>query len=164
MKAITIQHPHAFAAAAGLKPCENRGQRLTYRGTLALHAGLRFSPSPLPDPDAADFFARLGGPGRLWRPATASGPAAGPPLLAVGAVIAVAELVDCHPAALADGRVCCAPWGQQWHGAAARPAEHLILAAVQQLPLPVPCPGQQITPWTLPAEVAAAVGSQLAPA
>ncbi|WP_229834794.1 hypothetical protein, partial [Dactylosporangium sucinum] len=106
-------------------------------------------------------FARLGGPDRLWRPAGPDAAAAGPSLLAIGAVIAVVDLVDCHPAVGERGRVCCAPWGERWHGAAARPAHHLIFSDVRVLPRPVPCPGRQITPWLLPPAVAEAVEAQL---
>ena len=113
-------------------------------------------------PHAAATFSRLGGPDGLWRPAGPAAAAAGPALLAIGAVIAVVDLVDCHPAALdGAGRVCCAPWGERWHGAAARPAHHLIFSDVRVLPRPVPCPGRQSTPWLLPSAATAAVEAQL---
>ncbi len=160
MKACTIQQPHVCAIAAGWKPTENRGRNLSYRGEVALHSGLTVSDYALPDRAATLAFHALGGYPGLWRPSKA-GPA-GHPLLALGAVIAVADLVDVHPATAGPDRICCAPWGQAQHGTAGRPAHHLVLANVRTLPRPVPCSGKQILPWDLPPDVAAAVRAQLA--
>ncbi len=160
MKACTIQQPHVCAIAAGWKPTENRGRNLSYRGEIALHSGLSVSDYALPDPAATLAFHALGGYPGLWRPSTTR--ATGQPLLALGAVIAVADLVDVHPAAAGPDGICCAPWGQPRHGTAGRPAHHLVLANVRALPRPVPCSGKQILPWDLPPDVAAAVRAQLA--
>ncbi len=40
MKALTIQQPSASLVADGEKPVENRSWRTSYRGALAIHAGL----------------------------------------------------------------------------------------------------------------------------
>lgn len=59
-----------------------------------------------------------------------------------GAVIAITELVDCHPAAT-DG--CCAPWGDPpvvaWSGM--RGVWHWVLRGTRALPDPVPAVGRQ---------------------
>ncbi|HKS98360.1 MAG TPA: hypothetical protein VJT31_02425 [Rugosimonospora sp.] len=138
---------------------ENRGRTLAHRGDIAIHSGLSVSGYDLPDLPARLAFAALGGYPGLWRAGRA---ASGPALLALGAVIAVAELVDVHPATTGPDGICCAPWDQARHGTAARRAHHLVLANVRALPHPVPCPGNQILPWDLPAHVEAAVRAQLA--
>lgn len=69
-------------------------------------------------------------------------------MLPVGAVVAVARLVDCHPD---DGP--CTPWSAegQWHW---------VLDDVQPLPVPVPCRGA-LSLWTVPADVLAAIDAQV---
>ena len=166
MKACTVQQPHACALAAGWKPTENRGHTVKHRGEFAIHSGLAVSDYPLPSPAAADVFEQLGGYAGLWRAGDKHGghEYEGPPLLALGAVIAVADLVDVHPAVGGPGGVCCSPWGQARHGAARRPAHHLVLANVRALSRPVPCRGNHMVPWDLPADVETAVRAQLAAA
>lgn len=159
MKAFTVQQPHACAIGAGWKPVENRGRTLAHRGEIAIHSGLSVSDCALPDVAARLAFTALGGYPRLWR---ARPGGTGHPLLALGAVIAVADLVDVHPAVVGPDGVCCAPWGQARHGAAGRLAHHLVLANVRALPQPVACPGNQILPWELPPQAETAVQAQLA--
>jgi hypothetical protein len=132
-KALTIWQPWAECIAAGAKTVENRGRPFRYRGPLAIHAGLR-----------RDRHAERW----LLVRAVVGDPAA----LPTGALIAVAELVDCHPDA-----GCCRPWGEPG-------AYHLVLAGVRRLPRPIPARGQRglwdVTglvedagPLTLPAEI-----------
>ncbi len=74
-----------------------------------------------------------------------------------GAVVAVATLVDCHPAFdfTEGGRVCCQPWGE--------PGQyHLVLDNVRRLHDPVAARGYPFLPWTLPDDVETAVRTQLA--
>lgn len=110
MKALTVRQPWASLIAAGVKTIETRSQRTHHRGPLAIHAGLH---RPTEGEDVGEWcwawdvdegvIVRQGG---TW----AQHPA---PL---GAVVAVAELVDCVPIgpdALNDGDpgcgrfVCC---------------------------------------------------------
>ncbi|XTZ13882.1 hypothetical protein ACQSSU_20510 [Micromonospora echinospora] len=153
MRAITIQQPWAWAIAEGYKLVENRGQNARYRGEVAIHAGIPVSTGHLPDRAASVALDRLGGRGNVWDPRRfprpLRRPASAHPTLALGAVIAVAQLVDCHPASLTLLGVCCRPWGQVVHGANARPAYHLVLADVRPLAEPVPCPGMQAVPWPI---------------
>jgi hypothetical protein len=103
MKALTIQQPWAECVAQGEKLIENRSRRVFHRGPLAIHAGLRLSVRGINDPRV---LAALGD----FAPHT------------VGKVIAVCELVDCHPAA-----GCCKPWGDDAYGG--KPVHHLTRAA-----------------------------------
>lgn len=148
MKAISIRQPYASAIASDhplAKRVENRGRRCTYRGPLAIHASLTADV-------AADHDWRIlrvrGDDPRLHAP--------------VGAVIAVADLVDCHEATLARdllAEACCAPWGERHYRG--RPAWHLVLANVRVLDRPVSAKGQLAVPWTLPNDVAEQVHQQI---
>lgn len=112
IKALTVWQPWAECIATGVKTVENRGRPFRYRGPLAIHAGLR-----------RDRWAEQW---PLVR-AVVDDPAA----LATGALIAVAELVDCHP-----DTGCCRPWGEPG-------AFHLVLAHIRRLPRPIPARGQR---------------------
>lgn len=111
LKALTIWQPWAECIATGAKTIENRTRPFGHRGPLAIHAGRRHDPWAEHDP--------------LVR-ATLRGPA---DALPVGAVIAVAELVDCHP-----DHGCCRPWGEPG-------THHLVLTDIRRLPRPVPARG-----------------------
>lgn len=135
-KAITVRQPHAARIAAGEKLVENRGHVANWRGEVAIHAGRT------PDLTEGMPFCVAGDPLA--------------PLLAVrGAVLAVAELVDCHPA---DG--CCGPYAVDVYND--KPAHHLVLADARVLPEPVPCRGQLQVGWVLPDHVEWMVREQLA--
>jgi hypothetical protein len=147
MRAITTRAPWSSCVAVGAKPTENRGRAVAYRGELAIHAGL-----------AVDVWAY--GDSRVRE-------ALGPNLpaldLPTGAVIAVADLVDCHPAEQPAGLLdptCCQPWGEKHHNNG--PAFHLVLANIRALDIPVPCRGSLPIGWTVPAEVEEQVRAQLA--
>ena len=71
MKALTICQPYAEQIARGEKILENRTWPTSYRGPLAIHAGK--SRSWMEDGDEAEY-----------------------PGMAFGAVVAIAELVDCR--------------------------------------------------------------------
>lgn len=144
---ITVRQPWALVIATGHKTVENRGRPTSYRGPVGIHAARAHDPAGDVDPRIL----------RLWGPE----PRVGAP---VGAVVAVAELVDCHEATL-TGRLlgsepCCLPWGdREYRG---RPAWHLVLADARRLDWPVPARGSLAMPWRLPAEQTAAVLAQLA--
>jgi hypothetical protein len=57
--------------------------------------------------------------------------------LVTGALVGIARITDCHQHP--DGQPLCSPWAHPG-------AWHLVLADVQELPLPVPARGQ-VVPW-----------------
>lgn len=78
MKALTIRQPWAYAIVHGAKRVENRIWRTHYRGPLLIHAGSKRCPEGVELPDGHQV------------PAGA---------LVFGAIIGVAELIDCIPIA-----------------------------------------------------------------
>lgn len=124
MKALTIKQPWAYAILAGYKNIENRSWPTRYRGPLAIHAAAADAAeghrdervirmlSVLHEPDEDVPYDR-------------------------GAVIAVADLVDCHPA---KGG-CCAPWGDDYPSP--KPIYHWQLARVSPLVEPLVVKGRQ---------------------
>jgi hypothetical protein len=147
MRGLTIHQPWAWAIATGEKPPENRGRRTHYRGPIAIHAGKTWSRYGATDPRVLDAAHRILGTALEIIPGDS-------PHTPRGAVVAVARLADCHPAA--GG--CCAPWGDDTHGDG--PAYHWVLAQVQKLAVPVSCRGAQGL-WPVPADVAAQIRPQL---
>lgn len=155
MKAITVRDPWGWAIAYAGKTTENRSRSTSYRGPVAIHVGLGWdaagAASDLIQRAWAQWAANMplrpgpgveysGYPGRLQRYGLWLDP---------GHVVAVAELVDCHPAA-----GCCAPWGEPGSG------YHLTLADVRRI-RPVPAKGQLGLPWNLPEDATAQVTAQL---
>lgn len=133
--AITIRQPWAYAITCG-KNVENRSRPTSYRGPVAIHAGKTLDRDAMHDYRvvAAGARDRVGA-------------------LVFGAVIAVADLVDCH---LADTctREGCRVWGDPT-------GYHLVLADVVALPAPVPARGALGLPWRLPLDVSSAVTAHL---
>lgn len=90
MKAITVRQPWASLIAAGVKTIETRPRRTSYRGRIAIHAGLK---GPVHGsvvrewrveyPNAPGYIVRTGH-GEAWP-------------LPLGAVVASAVLTDCLP-------------------------------------------------------------------
>lgn len=148
MYSLTIKPPWSWAITHSTKRVENRTWQRPFRGTIAIHAGKGW------DEDGQDSaLVRLS-----WRDAGHDLRALTPnnSRIALGAVVAVADLVDiCGKAvAVPAPNFCgCGPW-------AARGQYHWRLANVRPLAEPVPCRGfQQL--WTLPDDVEAAVLAQL---
>lgn len=115
MKALSIRHPWVDLILAGTKTIEIRTWATRYRGPLLLHASSAYGIS---EREAA---ARL----RLAPPAPS----------ALGAVVGVAELVDCRPVRRAD-----------WKCAGLPPLEGRLWAWVLAEPRavgPLPCPGKR---------------------
>lgn len=142
MKAISVRQPWARCIANGKKTVENRGRPTVYRGLVAIHASKTPDRRATEDPRvvrALGFDPLLG--------------------TVLGAVVAVADLVDCH-----ESRDCCWPWGEMYHFGPTRtvPAWHLVLTDVRRLGKPVPVRGSLAVPWNLPEAVAEAVAAQLA--
>ena len=136
MRAITIKAPWTVPILLGIKTVENRRHNTHYRGPLAIHVSRTWCPDGATDPrvSAAAYRRALGQRPHIRALATTP-----------GAVVAVAELVDCHRA---DGR-CCPDWG--------RPTDwHLTLADVQPLTYPLPARGA-LGVWPVPSLLAAAI-------
>lgn len=158
LRALTVRQPWAEAIADGLKATENRsaGFPKRYRGLLLVHAGKGWSRrghdderirqawhEGSPNPWARGPFDKRHAPARdyaIWHGVAYHGRP--PPPFQAGAVLAVADLVDVHPAA-----GCCAPWGEETYPPAnpeARPpgrVTHLTLERIVRLPAPVPARG-----------------------
>lgn len=170
MRALTVRQPFAWAIAYGGKDVENWPRPLAYRGPAAIHAGLElhhpgFFPTQTPEGHAAaEALDALGGRGNCWNPRHHIQTALAPvphPGLALGAVVAVAEIFGCHhadecmlpPYLVVTGRTGCCPWAMrgQWH---------IELANVRPLPEPVPCRGMPGL-WQLPEDVESAARAQI---
>lgn len=80
MKGLTVLQPWPFQISTGLKIYETRVWRSNYRGLIAIHAGSRFGKS---EQEAAVLLRRAG----VYLPAS----------FTTGAVVALAEMVDCVP-------------------------------------------------------------------
>ncbi|MEU0078620.1 hypothetical protein ABZY58_12040 [Micromonospora tulbaghiae] len=151
VKAISVRQPWTGCIAtnaAGAKRIENRGFATTYRGRLYIHAATAADVQADSDPRVTALWGR--------------DPRIGWP---VGAVTAVAELVDVHvaddiPTLTGLNGTCCEPWGERVYNG--RLARHLVLAErVQVLDRPVHCRGA-LGLWTPPADVIEQVEKQIA--
>jgi hypothetical protein len=115
MKALSIRHPWVDLILAGTKTIEIRTWATRYRGRLLLHASAGYG---IAERDAS---ARLG-----WgRPAPET----------LGAIVGVANLLDCRHVQPAD-----------WPNAALPPLEGKLWAWVLSEPQamgPIACPGQR---------------------
>jgi hypothetical protein len=157
-RAMTVRQSWAFAIAAGFKPVENRGAMCNYLGTVALHSSRTFDGhGRLPTGAAAVAFEQAGAFNGLWLPDSLSATNRDP-RLALGALIAVVDIVGCHRAAVVDDRggVCCAPWGQATHRGPSgriRKAVHIELDNPRVLARPIPQGGQPLLLWRLPTNV-----------
>ena len=149
MKALTVQQPWAWAIVHGGKDVENRTQAWAYRGTLAIHAGLRGSERGLESPLFREAWLR-------------AGHHAGQALeLPRGCVIGVVDLVGAHTAH--EG--CCeSPWAEQSYdehgGRHRRDIVHLELSRPRPIPEPVPCRGA-LGLWKMPPDVLGQVLEQI---
>lgn len=115
VRCITVRDPWATCIAHGGKTIENRPRHWSWRGLLLIHTSKTLDTAALHDPQVAAAVRD-----RQLHP---------------GAVVAVANLVDCHPD---DG--ACTPWAQPGR-------HHLVLADVQPLTTPLPWTGAR-GPWT----------------
>lgn len=142
VKCLSVRQPWAWAIASAGKTIENRTRQTKHRGLLAIHAGKAVDRAAL---DAPSILEAVADCGFEIDEATST----------LGAVVAVAELVSCHPAYWcedwgSEGR--CSPWAlpDSWHWG---------LANVHPLPVPVPCRGA-LGLWNLPEDVERAVMAQ----
>lgn len=141
LRALTIRQPWAacIATTAG-KNIENRLWPTRHRGPLAIHAGRTLDRFAL-NATAATVFHDLLPVQHIYADAP-------PPARALGAIIALTDLTDCHPA-----RGCCAPWGTKEPD-----AHHWVLTGIRALPEPIPCRGRQGL-WTPGPDILAALAA-----
>ncbi|MCU1592441.1 MAG: 8, gp08 [Frankiales bacterium] len=164
MKALTVRQPWAWAIATGAKTVENRTRGTAYRGPLAIHAGLGWSDRGAHDARVAEALvlhrARdIVVPNRAAATALRDsirrlrnkGVRKHDPVIALGAVIAVAQLVDSHP-----DTGCCRPWGESSYeeagGRTRTVLHHLVLEDVRVLAVPIPARGA-LGLWAIPPDV-----------
>lgn len=160
MRALTVQQPWCSATSAGAKRTENRsGGVTTWRGDVALHAGLAWSPDAASDPLIRAWFAAAHGIPAADLP---DGPVPrSPDLFPFGAVVAVARLADCHRIRVLDDQVVCCtdPWAlARFAGRTVR--THTVWADVRPLPEPVRARGA-LGWWLLSDTATSAVLDQL---
>ena len=154
VRAITVRPPWAQAIAVGAKPIENRGARFPrrYRGPVLIHAGSSWSARGAVD----DRVARtLGFEDRHRATSVRS------------AILAVADLVDVHPAspACCEPGGGCHPWGETSYreagGREIREVSHLVLDDTRSLARRVPWQAGRLGLWTPPADLVAEVSDVL---
>ena len=152
MKALTLHQPFATLVAMGEKKIETRSWPTTYRGSLAIHAAKEFP---------KEYQALLGQePFLSVLEAYCSEQENDEGQFPRGAVIAIAQLVDCFPQFTPNGNPHIHqphPDTNEFHfGHYARGRYMWILKDVQLLAEPIPCRGyQQLWNWSMPAGVLA---------
>ena len=141
MRGLTVHQPWAAAIIHHGKNVENRRTHWTYRGALAIHAGMRWSrlvPERNPRLDEA-FGHHLTPPCEYqWSEHVHPGYRHGE--FTYGAILGTVQLVGIH-----RDNGCCRPWGDP-------DCLHLELAYPRPLDNPIPCRGKQGL-WILPTEV-----------
>ncbi|MCZ0984036.1 ASCH domain-containing protein [Streptomyces diastatochromogenes] len=128
IRALTVRQPWAGAIAHADKRIENRSWTTPHRGAVLIHSAAK------PDQQANQYAPMTAIVRGLQ--------------LDLGAVIAVARIVDCHPD---DG--ACTGWSMPGHF-------HWQLDQVTALPLPVPATGA-LQLWKPPEKVLETVRLQL---
>ena len=134
MRAITVRPPWSWAISHGPKRIENRGWTRGWRGQLAIHAGKSWDiaggSSPLV---RRDWLAAGHSPTDLTRRN---------PLLAQGAIAAVADLVDICTVQGGYTDCACGEWAVPFQC-------HWKLANVRALAEPIPARGA-LGLWAVP--------------
>jgi hypothetical protein len=130
-----VQQPWAYCITRGAKRIENRSRATSYRGPLAIHAGLGWSADGAGDERVLRLLARH----MTFKQQQARVVVAAdhPDRIVFGKVLATSELVDCHRA---DS--CCSPWGDPPESGLGRPVWHWVLSNIRVLPTPVQASGQ----------------------
>jgi hypothetical protein len=171
MRAITVRQPWAWAIIHGGKDVENRTRNIagSYRGPVAIHAGLALDDAALDDHNLRRAWHLAGMPQRpttpgMFEPLLREYDGDEADWLPLGAIIGVVDLVDMHQCALNLGcwrpadvtgwaPVCaqkydtCSEWGMAGN-------HHLVLANPRPLADPIPYRGA-LGLWTLPDDVLA---------
>lgn len=151
LKAITIQQPWAFSIFNG-KRIENRSWSTNYRGTLAVHAGTRWSRRgarhPLPVEAYIEHANREGLYGNVLELLSAD---LNKEWFEPGVMLGLVDLVETHFDA-----ACCRPWGESSYtegsGRVRTQITHFVLENPRLLPEPIPCRGA-LKLWTPPQDV-----------
>lgn len=145
MRALTVQQPWAHAIFHG-KSIENRTANWSYRGPLAIHAGLRYSERGMNSPLVQRALTGRAGHG-CWD----SGIVTPPGWTVLGAIIGLVDLIDVHP-----DSGCCRPWGESAYvesgGRTRQLVTHLVLENPCSLAESIPCKGA-LGLWTPPPHV-----------
>jgi hypothetical protein len=144
VKILTVQQPWAWAIIHGGKDIENRTQAWSYRGPLAIHAGLA-------KPEKGNLASAIH---RLAHGSEV------PTELVFGAVIGIVELVDVHAShdcvvTLPNGSPgYCSLW--------AHPnCVHLKVTDAQPLRTPIPAARGRLGLWTPDSDLLDAIEQQL---
>ena len=150
MRAITVYQPWATLLATGAKKFETRSRKLNYRGPIAIHAAAKPARTALrgikdelgfDTKDLAKFFEAL-----------QESIQCDPDELPHGAIVAVAELVDCHFIYASGGsryiyrpqRVTNYIMGNEWLFGDWHPRRYALeFANMTMLPEPIPAKGNQ---------------------
>lgn len=132
LRALTVKQPWAGVIASGAKTVENRTWPTRYRSRLAIHAGQSDDRGALAIDILRNAVKADLGKSKIR-----------------GAILAVAELTDCHRCGGS-----CSPWAESG-------AWHWVLTDVRALREPVACKGR-LSLWTPDAEIRRAVLDQLA--
>lgn len=138
MRALSIKQPWAWAIAAGFKPVENRPWGTAYRGLIAVQASLTVDHGELSAAGQEGRFAAraldlMGGRDNFWDARKTTSPHR--PTMALGAVIAVADISHMCRVRGRRSDCDCGPW--------AMPMQcHWRLRSVQPLDTPVPTQGR----------------------
>lgn len=144
MKALTVRQPWAWAIVHAGKDIENRTQAWSYRGPLAIHAGLA-------------LFEQHNLASRLHR---ASNGTERPTDIRFGGIIGVVDLVDVHvSSSRPTGQCCDSVWAQYAEGPT-KPVVHLVVENPRPLPRPIAARGQ-LGLWTPYADTLAAIREQV---
>lgn len=152
MRILTVRQPWTWAIVHGGKDIENRTRNIagSYRGPVAIHAGLTLAADDAPVWDMPEYVQALA-------KATAQQQWS---LDERGSVIGVVDLIDAHeaidkPVGQGLRAVCCtSPWAQTNAGV------HLVLRNPRPLPRPIPAKGR-LGLWTPDADLLAAITDQL---
>jgi hypothetical protein len=160
VKALTVRQPWAWALIHGGKDVENRTQAWSYRGPLAIHAGMA-------------LFEKHNLASEAHRAAHGTET---PTDIKFGGIIGVVDLVDVHVSArgrevtsrsrpghgLESHRLpdcCSSPWAQFAEGAT-KPVVHLVVENPRPLARPIAARGQ-LGLWTPYADTLAAIREQV---
>lgn len=142
MKALTLWRPWSWAVTAAGKRTENRPWQTSHSGEIAIHAGVTWDRAAAKHAGIQAAVAELGRDVASLREDYDTAPK--------GAVVAVAQLVDCH---FRRGDCCSPTWAQPG-------CFHFVLEDVVVLGEPVPALGRQRF-WDLAPAADAAVRRQL---
>ncbi|SDC30330.1 ASCH domain-containing protein [Sphingomonas sp. YR710] len=139
LTAISLWQPYASAIPLGLKAIETRHWKTRHRGEIAIHAARKWDGENRPFASIEHTLGRLPAP------------------LPLGAIVAVATLVDIRPT---DELKLSVSAIERLYGNYEPGRYGWMLENVRPLREPVGCIGRQSL-WTLDAEVTAAVRAQL---